>query len=108
MRNFIHVNLCVSLFVAQLLFIVTVGMTEKPVSHMQILLVCTCLLIKLHNFFLQVLCQSIAVVLHYVFLVTFMWMLMEGVVLYVVLVQVFVKKPKLYMAMFTILSYGEC
>lgn len=32
MRNFIHVNLCASLFVAQLLFVVAVGMTEEPVS----------------------------------------------------------------------------
>ncbi len=32
---------------------------------------------------------------------------MEGVVLYVVLVQVFVKRPKLYMAFFALVSYGE-
>ena len=41
-------------------------------------------------------------------MVTFMWMLMEGVVLYVVLVKVFVKnKEKKYMVAFTILSYGK-
>ena len=55
----------------------------------------------------QVLCQAIAVVLHYFYLVSFMWMLMEGVVLYVVLVRVFVKRQKLYMAGFTIFSYGK-
>lgn len=44
--------------------------------------------------------------LHYFFLVTFMWMLMEGVVLYVALVRVFVKKQKYYIAAFTIVSYG--
>lgn len=44
--------------------------------------------------------------LHYFFLVTFMWMLMEGVVLYVALVRVFVKKQKYYIAGFTIVSYG--
>ncbi|XP_064387611.1 adhesion G protein-coupled receptor E2-like isoform X3 [Halichondria panicea] len=83
MRNFIHVNLCGCLFIAQLLFVTTVDKTDNVVF-----------------------CQSIAVVLHYAFLVTFMWMLMEGVVLYVVLVQVFVKRPKLYMAFFALVSYG--
>ena len=55
---------------------------------------------------LQKACQAIAVLLHYFFLVTFMWMLMEGVVLYVALVRVFVKKQKYYIAAFTIVSYG--
>ena len=32
---------------------------------------------------------------------------MEGVVLYVVLVQVFVKRQRLYMLAFALLSYGE-
>jgi len=35
-----------------------------------------------------------------------MWMLMEGVVLYVVLVRVFIKKEKIYMLAFTLVSYG--
>ena len=50
----------------------------------------------------------IAVFLHYLFLVTFMWMLMEGVVLYIVLVKVFVNgSEKAYIILFTVLSYGE-
>ena len=57
--------------------------------------------------FLQIVCQSIAVVLHYSFLVTFMWMLMEGVVLYVALVKVFVTKPRRYIISFTVISYGQ-
>lgn len=36
-----------------------------------------------------------------------MWMLMEGVVLYVALVRVFIKKQTLYIAGFTIISYGK-
>ena len=40
------------------------------------------------------------------FLVTFMWMLMEGVVLYVALVKVFIKHHKYYIIGFTIVSYG--
>ena len=54
----------------------------------------------------QIACQSIAVLLHYTFLVTFMWMLMEGVVLYVALVKVFVTKPRNYIIGFTAVSYG--
>ena len=49
-----------------------------------------------------------AVLLHYLYLVSFMWMLMEGVVLYVVLVKVFVQKSKKkYFILFTVLSYGK-
>ena len=48
-----------------------------------------------------------AVLLHYLYLVSFMWMLMEGVVLYVVLVKVFERKTKKYYLIFTLLSYGK-
>ena len=54
----------------------------------------------------QAVCSAIAVLLHYLFLVVFMWMLMEGVVLYVALVKVFIKHRKRYIAGFTITSYG--
>ena len=56
---------------------------------------------------LQAVCSAIAVLLHYLFLVVFMWMLMEGVVLYVALVKVFVKFHKRYIAAFTVASYGQ-
>ena len=36
-----------------------------------------------------------------------MWMLMEGVVLYVALVKVFVTKPRRYIISFTVISYGQ-
>ena len=36
-----------------------------------------------------------------------MWMLMEGVVLYVALVKVFIKFHKRYIAAFTVASYGQ-
>ena len=61
----------------------------------------------MHIFVLQIACQTIAVVLHYAYLVTFMWMLMEGVVLYVALVRVFVTKPHRYIIGFTVVSYGK-
>jgi len=55
----------------------------------------------------QVGCQVVAVLLHYFFLVTFMWMLMEGVVLYVALVRVFVEHKTRYIIVYTAISYGE-
>ena len=70
MRNFIHINLCVSLILANLIFEIWVthhgggGIVDPG-------------------------CRTVAVVVHYLFLVSFMWMLMEGVVLYVILVKVF-------------------
>lgn len=56
---------------------------------------------------LQILCSVIALALQYLFLTSFMWMLMEGVVLYVALVVVFVQgKERKYLTLFTVLSYG--
>ncbi|XP_064406830.1 adhesion G protein-coupled receptor L3-like isoform X2 [Halichondria panicea] len=86
MRNYIHINLCVSLILAQLMFVSGVtphggGMVDPG-------------------------CRTAAVLMHYLFLVSFMWMLMEGVVLYVALVKVFVKNQKRYIMGFTIFSYG--
>jgi hypothetical protein len=83
MRNYIHVMLCINLFIAQLLFVIGVERTEN-----------------------EIVCSIFAIALQYMFLVTFMWMLMEGVVLYVALVTVFINHPKRYIIGFTILSYG--
>ena len=86
MRNYIHIHLCINLIIAQLIFVVGVDHTARDY-------------VPLH-------CQVIAVLLHYFFLVSFMWMLMEGVVLYVVLVLVFVKHTRYYILAFTLASYG--
>ena len=86
MRNYIHINLCISLGIAQIIFVAGIDQSSPDG-------------VPIH-------CQAIAVLLHYFFLVSFMWMLMEGVVLYVVLVRVFVKKTKMYMLAFTLVSYG--
>ena len=88
MRNYIHINLCISLAIAQIIFVVGVDKTGPPNGD-----------VPIH-------CQIIAVLLHYFFLVSFMWMLMEGVVLYVVLVRVFVEHERWYMFAFTVSSYG--
>ena len=84
-RTYIHINLCISLGIAQLTFVAGVGSTGDPVP--------------IH-------CQVVAVLLHYFFLVSFMWMLMEGVVLYVILIKVFVTNTKRYLIAFTVTSYG--
>jgi len=89
MRNYIHVNLCLSLSLAQITFVAGVDQTGDPESG-----------------YIPIHCQVIAVLLHYFFLVSFMWMLMEGVVLYVALVHVFIQKTKWYIISFTIISYG--
>ncbi|XP_064406825.1 uncharacterized protein LOC135351685 isoform X2 [Halichondria panicea] len=86
MRNYIHINLCVSLILAQLMFVSGVTPHGGGVVDPG--------------------CRTVAILMHYLFLVSFMWMLMEGVVLYVALVKVFVKNQKRYIMGFTIFSYG--
>ncbi len=85
MRNYIHIHVCLNLSLGQILFVAGVDRTGDPVP---------------------VHCQIIAVLLHYFFLVSFMWMLMEGVILYLALVRVFIKNKKIYIITFTAVSYG--
>ena len=89
MRNYIHIQLCVSLGIAQIIFVAGI---QPQLGEEQLV---------------PVGCRLVAVLLHYWFLVSFMWMLMEGVVLYVALVRVFIKYHARYIAAFTIASYGE-
>ncbi|KAM6918725.1 adhesion G protein-coupled receptor L2b.1 isoform 11-T14 [Xenentodon cancila] len=65
-RNTIHKNLCFNLFIGELLFLVGINMTEP-----------------------KLVCSIIAGVLHFCFLATFSWMCLEGVQLYLMLVEVF-------------------
>ena len=46
------------------------------------------------NTFFQLLCKIIAITLHYLFLVSFCWMAVEGVVLYLLLVKIFRTKTR--------------
>ncbi len=89
LRSFIHVNLCISIGIAQLTFITGVDKTGHTDGDT----------VPIH-------CQIIAVLLHYFFLVSFMWMLMEGVFLYLALVKVFITNSKQYAIIFTSVSYG--
>uniref|UniRef100_A0A1A8P464 Latrophilin 2 n=2 Tax=Nothobranchius rachovii TaxID=451742 RepID=A0A1A8P464_9TELE len=65
-RNTIHKNLCLNLFIGELLFLVGINMTEP-----------------------KLVCSIIAGVLHFCFLAAFTWMCLEGVQLYLMLVDVF-------------------
>ncbi|XP_051532264.1 adhesion G protein-coupled receptor L2-like isoform X2 [Myxocyprinus asiaticus] len=65
-RNTIHKNLCINIFIAELIFLIGIDMTEPRVA-----------------------CSIIAGILHYFFLASFTWMCLEGVQLYLMLVEVF-------------------
>ena len=87
-RNYIHIHLCVNLSIAQVIFVVGVDQTGPDEGN-----------VPIH-------CQVIAVAIQYFFMVSFMWMLMEGVVLYLALVKVFISQTKKYIFGFTVTSYG--
>uniref|UniRef100_A0A8C9X2T7 Si:ch1073-186i23.1 n=1 Tax=Sander lucioperca TaxID=283035 RepID=A0A8C9X2T7_SANLU len=65
-RNTIHKNLCLNLFIGELIYLVGINMTEP-----------------------KLVCSIIAGVLHFCFLAAFAWMCLEGVQLYLMLVEVF-------------------
>uniref|UniRef100_A0A8C4HZ44 Adhesion G protein-coupled receptor L2a n=1 Tax=Dicentrarchus labrax TaxID=13489 RepID=A0A8C4HZ44_DICLA len=65
-RNTIHKNLCINLFIAELIFLIGINMTEPRIG-----------------------CAIIAGILHFFFLASFSWMCLEGVQLYLMLVEVF-------------------
>ncbi|XP_078285747.1 LOW QUALITY PROTEIN: putative adhesion G protein-coupled receptor E4P [Rhinoraja longicauda] len=65
-RTRMHTHLCLCLFLAQLLFLVGISRTQN-----------------------KAVCGTIAGLLHYLFLACFMWMLLEGLQLYLMVVKVF-------------------
>ncbi|XP_053715447.1 adhesion G protein-coupled receptor L3-like isoform X13 [Synchiropus splendidus] len=65
-RNTIHKNLCISLFIAESLFLVGINRGDQPIA-----------------------CAIFAALLHFFFLAAFTWMFLEGVQLYIMLVEVF-------------------
>lgn len=64
-RNTIHRNLCLSLLIAELIFVIGIDRVQ-----------------------IQGACRAIAILLHYFFLSAFCWMLLEGYQLYRMLIQV--------------------
>lgn len=81
-RNSIHKNLVFCLFAAELIFIIGIDRTDDRVS-----------------------CAAIALLLHFFFLSSFMWMLMEGVHIVVLLQQVF-DTAKNNMRYYYLVGYG--
>ncbi|KAM4640819.1 adhesion G protein-coupled receptor L2 isoform 11-T13 [Discoglossus pictus] len=65
-RNTIHKNLCINLFIAEFLFLIGIDKTDY-----------------------QIACPIFAGLLHFFFLAAFAWMCLEGVQLYLMLVEVF-------------------
>ncbi|XP_073763790.1 adhesion G protein-coupled receptor L3-like isoform X39 [Danio rerio] len=65
-RNTIHKNLCISLFIAETLFLTGINRADQPIA-----------------------CAVFAALLHFFFLSAFTWMFLEGVQLYILLVEVF-------------------
>uniref|UniRef100_UPI003590164E adhesion G protein-coupled receptor L2-like n=1 Tax=Myxine glutinosa TaxID=7769 RepID=UPI003590164E len=65
-RNTIHKNVCLNLFFAELLFLLGINKTD-----------------------MALVCSVVAGLLHFFFLAAFSWMLLEGVQLYLLLVEVF-------------------
>ncbi|XP_069783230.1 adhesion G protein-coupled receptor E2-like isoform X2 [Narcine bancroftii] len=65
-RSTIHMNLCLCLFLAEMLFLISISQTRN-----------------------KVVCAIIAGFLHYFFLAVFSWMCLEGIQLYLLVVKVF-------------------
>ncbi|XP_040216565.1 adhesion G protein-coupled receptor L2 isoform X32 [Rana temporaria] len=65
-RNTIHKNLCINLFIAEFIFLVGIDKTNHEIA-----------------------CPIFAGLLHFFFLAAFAWMCLEGVQLYLMLVEVF-------------------
>ena len=61
--------------------------------------------VLLHTYFFQGVCIFVAALLHYLYLVTMSWMLVEGVILYFKIVEVFNIVTK--MARFYIFAWGK-
>ncbi|XP_078416822.1 adhesion G protein-coupled receptor L4 isoform X2 [Cetorhinus maximus] len=82
-RTTIHKNLCFSLFIAELLFLVGINMNSN-----------------------KLVCSIVAGLLHYFFLAAFAWMCIEGIHLYLIVVGVIYNKGFLHRN-FYIFGYGS-
>ncbi|GMT15542.1 hypothetical protein PFISCL1PPCAC_6839, partial [Pristionchus fissidentatus] len=82
LRSTIHANLCLTLLLAELVFVLGVGRTKNEVA-----------------------CSVTALLLHLLFLSAFCWMLLEGVQLYMMLVQVF-EPSSTHIILFYLFAYG--
>ena len=103
-RNTIHKNLVFSLLVAELVFMLGIGQAQHEVRSSCHHYITSC---DVSAVVVQVLCSVVAAVLHYFFLASFAWMSLEGVQLYVMLVEVFEaeRSRKLW---YYLVGYGTC
>jgi len=87
---YIHINFCISLSLALLVFIAGI---ETAVDVYVSVYIPTQIIFTYINYYayVQVLCKLVAVSLHYLFLCAFCWMLAEGIMLYLLVVKVFGK-----------------
>ncbi|EYC05241.1 hypothetical protein Y032_0083g1661 [Ancylostoma ceylanicum] len=81
-RNTIHRNLCLSLLIAELVFVIGMDRTGNRVG-----------------------CSIVALLLHYFFLAAFCWMLLEGYQLYLMLIEVF-EPDNTRILLYYLFSYG--
>ncbi|CAI2336342.1 unnamed protein product [Caenorhabditis sp. 36 PRJEB53466] len=81
-RNSIHRNLCLCLLIAELVFVIGVDRTGNRTG-----------------------CGVVAILLHYFFLASFCWMLLEGYQLYMMLIQVF-EPNRTRIFLYYLLCYG--
>ncbi|XP_047125908.1 adhesion G-protein coupled receptor D1 isoform X2 [Hydra vulgaris] len=81
-KHIIHLNLMISLLIAQTVFVFGVDAVKY-----------------------KVLCKSVAYILHYFWLATFGWMLIEGIYLYIVILKVFAE-PKKYIRIYFLTAWG--
>ena len=79
-----HVQLAVSMILMLIVFMAGIGRTENRAG-----------------------CITVGVLLHYLILVTWMWMAAEAVLLFQKLVIVFKKTTTLYMTIISILCWGK-
>ena len=87
-KNYIHIHLCINLAITLIILVAGIDKTGDLDED-----------VPIH-------CQIIAVLLHYFFLASFMWMLMEGVNLLMSFVRITVMKKLSYILTLTFISYG--
>ena len=112
---FIHLNLCIALLLAYVVFLA--GMTTAKgnrvsqcmlnLSHRILMRTFFCTFFFFFFFFLQIGCAFVAVLLHYLFTAAFCWMLCEGIMLYLMLVVVFSSISKKWW-LFLLIGWGKC
>lgn len=81
-RTSVHKHLCICLLLAETVFLFGIGQTGNEIA-----------------------CSVIAGILHYFFLAAFMWMAIEGFMLYVMLVEVFETESR--WKWYYLCGYGE-